>query len=245
MGEHDPFGGPSGARGVRQQADLIHAHRRLDQVVGSLGQQRLEVQRSLNRPGDGDPVPDRVRRRSGSGRSVLDQHARLDAGKDRVDPIGRQPVVDRRQRRADQPRGKQRLQECRMVGPKPRHPVAAPYPKPTQSIGQAPNPPGQLRVGERAIASHQRHLVWGDPGSALNPRANPEVGRSGWHGRHGQGYPQPTPCRQEAPATQTPNGSSALPRQSFLAHVEENPNGYAGKRSDLDLWPIYAIRTRA
>ena len=102
-----------------------------------------------------------------------------------------------------------------MIGPKPRHPVAAPYPKPTQSIGQAPNPPGQLRVGERAIASHQRHLVWGDPGSTLNPRANPEVGRSGWHGRHGQGYPQPTPCRQEAPATQTPNGSSASPRQSF------------------------------
>ena len=89
-----------------------------------------------------------------------------------------------------------------MVRSQPPHPVAAPYPKPLETIGQAPNPAGQLRIGERAIAGHQRQLIRGDPGSALNPGADSEVGPSGRHRSHGQGYPQPTPRRQEAtPAT--------------------------------------------
>jgi hypothetical protein len=200
VSEHDPLGRPGGARGMRQQADILHAHQHLDRVLGSLGHQRLEVQRPVDRPSDGDPVPDRVRRRGGVGRGVLDQHPRLDVVKDGADPIGCQPVVHRCQRRTQQPRGEQRLQERRVVGSQPRHPVTAPNAKPLQAVGQAPNPPGQLRIGERAVLAHQRHLVGGDPGSALDPGANPKVGPRRWHHGHGQGYPQPAPRRQEVPA---------------------------------------------
>jgi hypothetical protein len=93
------------------------------------------------------------------------------------------------QRRAHQPRGEQRLQERRMVGSQPRHPVAAPDAKPLQAIGQAPNPPGYLPIGERAIFTHQRHLIRGDPGATLNPGADPEVGPSGRQHSHGQWLP--------------------------------------------------------
>jgi hypothetical protein len=223
---HDALRHAGGARGIQD-------------VEGVIERERLEVERLLEGARDRDPVSDRARHRGWVGRAMLHQHARLGVGKDRPDPIGRQPVVHRRQRRTQQPGGEQRLQERRMVGPEPRHPVAAPYPKPTQSIGQAPNPPGQLHVGERAIASHQRHLVWGDPGSTLNPGADPEVGRNRRHPGHGQGYPPLAPCRQEAtPATQTLNAGGASPRPGFLAHVEENSNGYAVKRSHPDLWLI-------
>jgi hypothetical protein len=113
-------------------------------------------------------------------------------------------VVDRGQRRAHQPGGEQRLQERRMVGSQPCHPVAASHPEPLQAIGQAPNPAGQLRVGERATVAHQRYPVAGGPGSTLNPRANPEACPSGRHRSHGQGYAQPARQRQEAtPATLT------------------------------------------
>jgi hypothetical protein len=74
-----------------------------------------------------------------------------------------------------------------MVGSQPRYPVAAPHTQPLQAVGQAPDPLGQLRIGERAVAAHQRHPVRGDPGSALNPGADPEVGRSRRHPGHGQG----------------------------------------------------------
>jgi hypothetical protein len=84
-----------------------------------------------------------------------------------------------------------------MVGSQPRHPVAAPHPKLLQAVGQAPDPLGELRIGERAVVARQRHLVGGDPGATLNPRADPEVGPSRWHRSHGQGYPHPAPRRQE------------------------------------------------
>jgi hypothetical protein len=115
---------------VRQQTDIVHAHRYLDRIVGGLGHQRLEVQRSLDRPADGDSVPDQVRHRGGVGRGELDQHAGLDVGKDGADAVGRQPVIDRCQRRTQQPRGEQRLQERGVVGSQPRHPVAAPNAEP-------------------------------------------------------------------------------------------------------------------
>jgi hypothetical protein len=39
-------------------------------------------------------------------------------------------------------------------------------------------------------------------------------------------------------------GASSPPRIPDARRVEENPNGYAGKRSHPDLLPIYTNRTR-
>ena len=81
---------------MRQQADILHAHRHLDPIVGGLGHERLEVERSLDRARDRDPLANRVLNRSLVRLGVLDQHCRLEVGKDNADPIGRQPVVYRR-----------------------------------------------------------------------------------------------------------------------------------------------------
>ena len=98
--------------------------------------------------------------------------------KDRANLTRREPVVHRSQGRADQPAGEQRLQERGVVRSQPRHPVAALYAEPQQTVGQAPNPTGQVRVRQRPTISHQRQTVWRHPSAALDPRADPKVGAS-------------------------------------------------------------------
>src|SRR5215211_2364344 len=131
-----------------------------------------------------------------------------------------------------------------MVWSQPCHPVTKPDAEPPQTVGQPANPAGQLRIGERAVVPHQRHLAGGDPGSALNPGADSEVGRNRRHPGHGQGYPPPAPRGQEA----TPRHVDAQRVKPFAGHgspttVEENPNGYAGKRSHPDLAAIHGSDT--
>src|SRR5215213_10627560 len=99
-----------------------------------------------------------------------------------------------------------------MVWSQPCHPVTKPDAEPPQTVGQPANPAGQLRVGERAVVPHQRHLAGGDPGSALNPGADSEVGRNRRHPGHGQGYPPPAPRGQEAtPRHVDAHGSNPSP----------------------------------
>jgi hypothetical protein len=87
---------------------------------------------------------------------MLDEYCRLDAGKDRTNPAGRQPMVHRRQRRADQPKANSDSSIAGWFGPS--HTTRSPCPTPSRRRPcQAPNPPGQLRIGERAIFTHQRH----------------------------------------------------------------------------------------
>ena len=90
-------------------------------------------------------MPRRIRHR-GLRTAVPDQHGGLGVGEDRVDVGRRQPVVDGRQRRAEQSGGEQGLEERRVVRTEPSHPVPAPHAEPVQTVCQAPDADGEFRV---------------------------------------------------------------------------------------------------
>ena len=119
-------------------------------------------------------------------------------------------------------------------------PGRRPNPEPTQAIGQATNPAGRLRIGERAIVTHQRHLT----GAILARRSiqepTPKLAAAGGMAAMAKVTLYPHPAGKRSPLHADPDRVKRFPRHGFLAFVEENPKRYAVSV----LIPIYGRSTR-
>src|SRR5262245_62301326 len=106
---------------MREQAQVVESDRLLDGVTGRSGYQLFKagraVRRISNRDMAGAAAPDGLR-------AVLDDGSGFNVLQNPADLSIVQAVVNRSQRRAEQPGGEQRFEERRVVRSQPRHPVA-------------------------------------------------------------------------------------------------------------------------
>ncbi len=177
MGEHDPLGSPCGPGCVGQKEEVLETHRHVDGVVRRARQQSLVGQSAIEGPVDGESVPDGRWRSDRSHGVVLDQDRWLSVGEDRGDGIGCQAMVHGREGTAEQSCREEGLEERRVVRAQPRDTVPSDDPELAKTVGETPDPLGQLPVRDGTGAGDQSDVVRRDPGPSLDPGAHPDVTR--------------------------------------------------------------------